>query len=61
MPPSPVCQKCGSSAAIVATRFVYERTPTIGSDYETTLREVQHDIDCPKCGLCTQVEQVVSE
>ena len=54
-----ICEQCRSHAHSRTAHFVYDCRPTGGGEMETTFREVQFEIQCPKCGHRIQVVRVL--
>jgi Zn finger protein HypA/HybF involved in hydrogenase expression len=52
------CEVCGETAIIHKVRYKYvEQAPLDGRPAEHILRETQRDVECPKCGMRTQIER----
>jgi ssDNA-binding Zn-finger/Zn-ribbon topoisomerase 1 len=51
------CDACGRDAVIHKIRYKYSVEKPSGPAAENhTLRETQRDIECPQCGMRTQIE-----
>jgi hypothetical protein len=51
-----ICDVCGQSAVIHKVRYKYVERKTPSGEIEHILRETQRDVECPSCGMHTQVE-----
>lgn len=51
-----ICEVCGQSAVIHKVRYKYIERKTTFGQIEHILRETQRDVECPVCGMRTQME-----